>query len=77
MTPMRALSRSPLGLEASIEANKALASSPVMTGVLPVVTICFGPRTSAAGLAGTICRITRKAPKTRKDARCCLIVGAE
>ena len=34
------------------------ASAGCSTGVLPVLTMCVGPRTEVAGLAGTTCPIT-------------------
>src|SRR6266481_389734 len=32
-------------------------SAPSSTGVLPVLTTCFGPRTAAAGLVGSTCPV--------------------
>ena len=47
------------------------------TGVLPVLTTWVGPRTEAAGLAGTTCPTTSQSNSRRMAARYCLIVGAQ
>ena len=49
----------------SIASSSRRASAGESTGVAPFVTMCFGPRTAAAGFAGRIA------------ARYCLTVGAD
>jgi hypothetical protein len=41
----------------------ARASAGSSTGVLPLFTMCCGPRTEAAGLVGTTCRTDGEAPQ--------------
>ena len=45
------------------------------TGVAPLVTTCFGPRTAAAGFAGRTWLTTSQSQSMRIAARCCLTVG--
>ena len=52
-------------------------SSPSSTGVLPVFTTCFGPRTAAAGLIGTTWPVTSQSNSMRTAASCCFTSGAE
>ena len=56
--------------------SKARASSAANTGVLPVLTICLGPRMAAAGLVGITCPTTSQSKSWRKPARFCLTVAA-
>ena len=56
-----------------MESSSCRASAGCSTGVLPVFTTWVGPRTEAAGLAGTTCPITRKSNRRRMAAKCCLI----
>ena len=51
-------------------------SSPSSTGVLPVFTTCFGPRTAAAGFNGTIWPVINQSNSIRTAASCCLTDGA-
>ncbi len=46
------------------------------TGVLPVLTTCFGPRTAAAGFIGTTCPVISQSNIMRTAASCCLTPGA-
>ena len=46
-------------------------SSASSTGVVPVFTTCFGPRTAAAGFMGTICPVTSQSNSMRTAASCC------
>ena len=54
-----------------------LASAGERTGVEPLVTTCFGPRTAAAGFTGRIWLTTSQSQSMRIAARCCLTVGAD
>ena len=45
----------------SIDSRSFLASDGESTGVAPLVTTCFGPRTAAAGFTGTISALKRRA----------------
>ena len=47
------------------------------TGVLPVFTTCFGPRTAAAGLIGTTWPVISQSNSMRTAASCCFTSGAE
>jgi hypothetical protein len=60
-----------------IEASSLRHSSPSSTGVLPVLTTCFGPRTAAAGLVGTTWPVTSQLNSMRIAASCCLTDGVE
>ena len=53
------------------------ASAGSSTGVLPLRTMCCGPRTEAAGLTGTIWPITSQSKRWRIAARRCFTVGAD
>jgi hypothetical protein len=46
-----------------------------ITGVLPVLTTCFGPRTAAAGFMGTIWPVTSQSNSMRTAASCCFTPG--
>ena len=61
----------------SIAARSRRASAGESTGVAPVVTTCFGPRTAAAGFTGKTWLTTSQSPSMRRAARCCLTVGAD
>ena len=50
---------------------------PSSTGVLPVFTTCFGPRTAAAGLVGTTWPVISQSNSIRTAASCCFTPGAE
>jgi hypothetical protein len=52
-------------------------SLPSSTGVLPVFTTCFGPRTAAAGLCGRIWPVISQSNNMRIAASCCFTSGAE
>jgi hypothetical protein len=52
-------------------------SSVSSTGVAPVFSTCFGPRTAEAGLAGTIWATRSQSNSILTAARCCLSNGAE
>src|SRR5271165_80363 len=52
-------------------------SSRLQTGVLPVLTTYFGPRTECAGFDGVICRTTRKSYSIRTAASFSLTVGLD
>ena len=49
MTPISARSRMSAMVSGTMESKSSWASSGVRTGVFPLVTTCFGPRTAAAG----------------------------
>ena len=51
-------------------------SLPSSTGVLPVVTTYFGPRTAAAGLVGTTWPVMSQSNSIRTAASCCFTPGA-
>ena len=51
-------------------------SAPSSTGVLPVFTTCFGPRTAAAGFIGTTWPVTSQSNSMRTAASCCFTPGA-
>src|SRR5665213_2258941 len=55
-----------------IDASNLRHWAPSSTGVLPVLTTCFGPRTAAAGLFGTTWPITSQSNSMRIAASCCL-----
>ncbi len=56
--------------------SNARASSGASTGVLPRRTLCDGPRTDAAGFAGTTWPVTSQSNRWRIAARRCFAVGA-
>ena len=59
-------------------ASRSLRHSfPSSTGVLPVFTTCFGPRTAAAGLAGMTWPVISQSNSIRTAASCCFTSGAE
>ena len=47
------------------------------TGVLPVLTTCFGPRTELAGLKGRTWPTTSQSNSIRSAARCCFTLAGE
>ena len=51
-------------------------SAPSSTGVLPVFTTCFGPRTAAAGFIGTTWPVISQSNSIRTAASCCFTPGA-
>ena len=51
-------------------------SLPSSTGVLPVFTTCFGPRTAEAGFAGTTWPVMSQSNSMRTAASCCFTPGA-
>ena len=57
----------------SISLRHSAASS---TGVLPVFTTCFGPRTAAAGFIGTTWPVISQSNSMRTAASCCFTPGA-
>ena len=74
---MSARSRSPARVPGPILSRSCLASAGERTGVEPLVTTCFGPRTAAAGFAGRTWLTTSQSKSTRIAARCCLTVGTD
>ena len=60
-----------------MESSSLRHSAPSSTGVLPVFTTCFGPRTAAAGLVGTTWPVISQSNSIRTAASCCLTPGAE
>ena len=74
---MMARSRSPTTLVTSMLENSSRASSAEITGVSPLVTEYFGPRTDAAGLTATTWPTTSQSKSMRIVARCCFTVGFE
>ena len=77
MTESSARSRSPARAPVSIDSRSFLASAGESTGVAPLVTTCFGPRTAAAGFTGRTWLTTSQSPSMRIAARCCFTVGAD
>ena len=77
MTESSARSRSPARAPVSIDSRSFLGSASERTGVAPLVTTCFGPRTAAAGFTGRTWLTTSQSPSMRIAARCCFTVGAE
>ena len=67
----------PASVPVSIASRSRRASAGESTGVAPVVTTCFGPRTAAAGFTGISWLTTSQSPSMRMAARCCLTVGAD
>ena len=61
----------------SIDSRSFLASAGERTGVAPLVTTCFGPRTAAAGFTGRTWLTTSQSPSMRIAAKCCFTVGAD
>jgi hypothetical protein len=61
----------PVGM-LSISVRHSLVSS---TGILPVFTTCFGPRTAKAGLAGTTWPVISQSNTIRTVASCCFTPG--
>ena len=55
----------------SSDSSSFLASAGEKTGVAPVVTRCFGPRTAVAGFTGRTWLTTSQSPSMRIAARCC------
>ena len=51
-------------------------SWPSSTGVLPVFTTCFGPRTAEAGFVGTTWPVISQSNSIRTAASCCFTPGA-
>ena len=51
-------------------------SSASSTGVLPVFTTCFGPRTAAAGFIGITWPVMSQSNSIRTAASCCFTPGA-
>ena len=51
-------------------------SWPSSTGVLPVLTTCFGPRTAEAGFVGTTWPVISQSNSIRTAASCCFTPGA-
>ncbi len=47
------------------------------TGVFPVFTTCFGPRTAAAGFIGNTWPTMSQSNSIRTAASCCFTAGAE
>jgi hypothetical protein len=76
-TPISARSRRPASSSIGMAASSALASSRVGIRVLPLVALCFGPRTAEAGLCGTTWPTTSQSNSIRIAASCCFTVGAE
>ena len=65
---------------ARVESSRGSSSSPPArgTGVAPLVTTCFGPRTAAAGFTGRTWLTTSQSPSMRiRAARCCFTVGTD
>src|SRR5713226_10316794 len=88
MTPMRARSRKPVMsgcsertppsttvLVISMPSSNSRASSALSTGVLPFLTMYFGPRTAWAGFTSMIWPVTSQSKSMRSAARCCLTDG--
>ena len=65
MTESSALSRSPARASVSIDSRSFRASAGERTGVAPLVTTCFGPRTAAAGFTGRTWLTTSQSPSMR------------
>jgi hypothetical protein len=61
-----------VGIDSSSLRHSALSS----TGVLPVFTTRFGPRTAAAGFIGTTWPVTSQSNSMRTAASRCLTPGA-
>ena len=76
MSPIKARSRRPAGLDGSLLPSSARASAGSSTGVCPVVTTWRGPRTECAGLIGTTWPVTSQSNRWRIAARRCLTEGA-
>ena len=55
--------------------RSVLVSFAESTGVLPVLTTCFGPRTELAGLKGRTWPTTSQSKSIRSAARCCLTLA--
>ena len=77
ITLTSALSRSQARDPESMWSRSLLASAGVRTGVAPLVTTCFGPRTAAAGFTRRTWLTTSQSQSTRMAAKCCLTVGTD
>ena len=77
MTERSARSRRPARVPVSMCSRSFLASAGERTGVAPLVTTCFGPRTAAAGFTGRTWLTTSPSQSMRMAARCCFTVGAD
>jgi hypothetical protein len=72
-----ARSRKSRAVSVGIASSSLRQSAASSTGVLPVFTTCFGPRTLAAGLVGTIWPVTSQSNSMRAEASCCFTAGGE
>jgi len=72
-----ARSRRPACVLTSMLSNSLRASLGERTGVLPLLTMCFGPRTETAGFIGITWPMTSQSKRWRIAERRCLTVGAE
>ena len=77
MTERSARSRSPARALVSIVSRSFLASAGERTGVDPLVTTCFGPRTAAVRFVRRTWLTTSQSPSMRIAARCCFTVGTD
>ena len=68
MRPIKARSRNPMTVVASIPSMSCRASAGSSTGVLPRRTMWSGPRTAAAGMVGMIWPITIQSNRWRSAA---------
>ena len=64
ITLRSARSRSPTRVPVSIRSRSSRVSAGVRTGVAPLVTTCFGPRTDAAGFDGSTWWTTSQSQST-------------
>ena len=55
---MSARSRRPASVAVSIASRSRRASAGERTGVAPLVTTCFGPRTAAAGMSRALLKLS-------------------
>jgi hypothetical protein len=74
---INARSRRARSVVAGMQSSSLRHWAPSRTGVLPVLTTCFGPRTSDAGLVGTTWPVTSEPNSIRTAASCCFTDGAE
>ena len=74
--PISARSRRSRTVSVGMAASNLRHSVPSSTGVLPVVTTYFGPRTAAAGFVGTIWTVMSQSNSIRTAASCCFTPGA-